>query len=105
MRFVEGASNAALNLSSASGMVEVLKERDNNALAGLSVPVGVVDRSHGVIVISIFNQPHSRRDDGPSIRTDELDGTSSHRFGPLGYRSHHEHRFAQRRGLLLHAAA
>src|SRR5690348_15823175 len=104
MRFVEGLSNAAFSVSSVSGMVEILKNRDDDAFARLSIAIRIVNCGHGIIVAGVFDQSHSRRDDGVGIGADELDGAGRHRFRPFGDRPHHEHRLAQRRGLLLHAA-
>src|SRR5579872_6966638 len=105
MRFIDGASNAALNLSSMSVMGEILNKRGNDALARLAVAVGIMDRRHCAISSRIFDQVQGCRDNLRRIRADELDGTCGYGFRPLGDGTHHKYGFSERWRFFLHPAA
>ena len=75
-----------------------------DALACLAVAVGVVRAGHGAVGAGIAQQLVRLRHDAVGIGADELDRARGHRLGALGGVAHHQHRLAQRRGLLLDAA-
>lgn len=83
---------------------KLLRQHVRDALARMSVTVGVRSVAHGLVLGLIGEKATELAVDDVLLGADELQRAGGHALGALGGVAHDEHRLAQARGLLLNAA-